>query len=250
MNFRYIQLAVIVSFFSLLPALFLKAQAAIVINEILPKVENPSDQWIELYNNGSEAVSLNQWRIEQTNGDKKSFTLNASAIIQSKNFLVFTGGQTGIVLDRNGDTVKLFDDKNIPIDSQSYFGVIGYFTAVGRSIDGAGVFIACYVPTPGTSNSCPPPTPTPTPLPLPPTLTPQPTLSPYPTQIPVSTQMTVPTTILPATTVSETQMPSTLGVVDTKPNVSKKTIGAVIAIFLSFMWIIGITMYHIGKKHT
>jgi len=249
MKFQHIQVFFAATLFILLHLLSSKTYAAIVINEILPKVENTSDQWIELYNNGSEAVSLNLWKIEQTNGDKKSFTLNASAVIQSKNFLVLTGGQTGIVLDRNGDTVKLINDQNTLVDSQSYFGVIGYFTAVGRTVDGAGIFIPCYIPTQGTGNNCPPPTPTPTPPPPPPSNTPQPTPSAYPTQIPLPTQPIVPTTILSPIAANKTQAPSTLGAADTRPHVSKKTIGAVIAIFLSFAWIIGVAMYNLGKKH-
>ena len=227
------------------------ASAAIVINEILPKVEDVGAQFIELYNNGTEAVSLNNWKIEQLGGEKKSFTLNASAMLQGKSFYVITGAQSGINMDRNGDTIKLLNENNKLMDSQSYVGVIGYFTAVGRSVDGAGIFIPCYVPTQGGSNNCPAPTATNTPPPPPPTNIPEPTFTTYPTQIPLPTQaVQTPNSIAIA---EKTPMPiedsAVLGSKDEKPTFSRNMLLAAGAIVISAMWMVGITAYNLGKKH-
>ncbi len=161
-------------------------RAAVVINELLPKTEPATQEWVELYNTGSESVSLNQWRLQNSTGTV--FILNASWNINPHGFLTVTGSQTGISFAINGDTVQLFDEKNIEMDSQSYPGTLGYNTSMGRSTDGGDGWVICapdpYNATPDKPNNCPlAPTPIPTagatPFPTA-TLTP----SPLPTKIP------------------------------------------------------------------
>ncbi len=42
--------------------------ASVVINELYPKPSDEQSEWIELYNSGSESVSLNLWKLENTEG--------------------------------------------------------------------------------------------------------------------------------------------------------------------------------------
>lgn len=140
--------------FLLLPSM---VYGAVVINEVYPKADPKEHQFIELYNNGTDTVSLDRWRLN-------SFILNASSIIQPNNFLVFSNSQTGIDLSAEGDTVKLFDEKGTLVDSQSYPGVLGYNTSMGRTTDGAGVWAVCSMATYQKPNTCPMPTSTPTPV--------------------------------------------------------------------------------------
>lgn len=154
--------------------------AAIYINEIYPKTEDISKQWVELYNSGDESVSLDRWKLENSSGEITSFTFNASALIQPKSFLLFYQTQTGINLNKSGDSVKLTDEKNNLIDQQRYEGILGYNMSVGKSNDGGFGWSVCTVATPDKPNNCPAPTNTP----IPPTLFP--TDTPKPSEIPPS----------------------------------------------------------------
>jgi hypothetical protein len=158
-----------------------RALAAVVINEIFPKTNDVTQEWIELYNTGTETVSLDRWKIENNFGDQRSFTLNASVTIAGQSFLTLSQSQYGFTLNKEGDTVRLFDSSNSQVDNQNYQGILGYNVSVGRSTDGAGSWTICTVPTQNQPNKCPPPTPTPTALPTP---IPSNTPIPLPTQTP------------------------------------------------------------------
>jgi hypothetical protein len=157
------------------------AHAAVVINELLPKTDPATGEWVELFNTGSESVSLDRWHIDHTATDAKSFILNASALIQPHDFLTFSSTQTAISFSIEGDTVRLFDANGTLVDSQNYPGTLGYNTSMGRSSDGAGVWAICTTSTYNMPNNCPQPTPVPTTG-----VTPTPTAgaTPYPTPTP------------------------------------------------------------------
>ena len=214
--------------------------ASVVINEILPKIEDAKGSWIELYNNGSEPVSLDRWKIENTVGEVKTYTLNASAIIQSHGFLIFYNNDTGIPLNKSGDVVKLTDEKNTILDSQTYPGILGYNIAVGRTTDGGGIWVVCAFPTGGKTNNCLAPTETPTlPTPIPiPTAIPEPTFAiPAASSTPevISTPVTIVTTQAIAPKVSP--LASVAGTTTSVPDTdSNKRIGLV-AMVISITWI-------------
>jgi hypothetical protein len=184
-----IQIFSIILFF-LLPLFTHPVYASVVINEAYPKTDPSTQEWIELYNNGTEEVSLNQWKLQNTNGDVKSFILNASWIIAPKSFLTFTGAQTGISFSLSGDSVQLFDGNNSKVDSQSFPSILGYNNSMGRSTDGGGTWALCTTSTYNLPNNCPQPTPTVTPIP---TNTPIPTTTPLPTETPIPTVTPAPT---------------------------------------------------------
>jgi hypothetical protein len=183
----YCTLAVVLSIYFLSPVFvggLTVVHAAVVINEIFPKTEDVTLEWIELYNTGDTSVSLNQWKLSHSAGDAKSFIFNAR-VIDPHGFMLFSQPDTGISLDKSGDTVRLMDDRGTTIDSQSYLGTLGYNTSMGRSPDGGISWTACTVATANKPNDCPQATPTQTPTPTPiPTNTPIPTA----TGIPVPTE--------------------------------------------------------------
>lgn len=175
----------------LVPFIFaVPVHAAVVINEVYPKTSDATEEWVELYNTGPQSVSLNLWKLAHTAGDAKSFIINASSIIQPQSFLTLGESQTGIDFSINGDTAQLFDQNGTMVDSQSYPGILGYNTSMGRSIDGAGTWAICTSATYNTNNNCPAPSPTVTPMPTP-TVTPAP--SPTPTSAPTPTPSSIPT---------------------------------------------------------
>ncbi|MEK7173873.1 MAG: lamin tail domain-containing protein, partial [Patescibacteria group bacterium] len=69
----------IVSSFLLLLILPSNVLGAVVVNEIawMGTVTSANDEWIELYNNGSEAVDLTGWRITAADG-QPDITLDAN----------------------------------------------------------------------------------------------------------------------------------------------------------------------------
>ncbi len=187
--------------------------AAVVINEIFPKTEDVTLEWIELYNTGNESVSLNLWTLANTVGDAKTFHMGAEWNIFPHGFLTFYQSRTGISLNASGDTVRLSDDKNTLVDSQSYSSTIGMNRSMGRSTDGGGVWTTCNDPaTPDNPNTCPSPTPTPT---QPPTPTPTPVVTIAPTDTPIPTvapPSPIPTSLFQAA--NREAQPQVLGVVN------------------------------------
>jgi hypothetical protein len=159
--------------------------AAVVLNEILPKSEDVQNEYIELYNTGSETVSLNGWTLTNTTGTVKTFIMGASPRIDPHGYVLFRQSQMGIIFSKDGDTIRLTDEKNTLVDSQSYPGTLGFNTSMGRSPDGGQSWSVCNSYTPDLPNDCPMATPSPTVTP-----TAQITNTPIPTdtEIPVPTE--------------------------------------------------------------
>lgn len=163
-------------------------RADVVINEIYPKTNTPAEQWIELFNSGNAPISLDRWKIEPST-TTMSFTLNASSMIPAGGYLALTQSQTAIILGVSGDTITLKNERNETVDSQSYPGILGFNTAIGRSKQGA--WAICSTATFNGENDCPEPTPTPTLAPtarptIGPSVTPMPTQTPRPTAAPIT----------------------------------------------------------------
>ncbi len=188
-------------------------QAAVVINELLPKTEPAAQEWVELYNTGPESVSLDRWKLQTTTGFVQTFIFNASTIIAPHGFLTFSGSQTGISFALDGDSVRLFDDKNTEMDSHSFPGILGYNTSMGRSTDGSGTWGICTTATYNTNNDCPSPSPTQIPSPTN-TPIPTPTPTPLPARIPTEALTTTPTQQTFGAFLPSSTEPLVLGAVD------------------------------------
>jgi hypothetical protein len=141
-------------------------RAAVLINEMLPKTEDATQSYIELYNTGDDSVSLNQWKLTETQRQNQ-FVLNASWIIPGHGYLALFKEKTGIVFDMAGDTLILTNERGEEVDSKSYLGTLGFYMSIGRSPDGGDGWTVCISATPGEKNNCPPTTPTPTETPVP-----------------------------------------------------------------------------------
>jgi len=156
--------------------------AKVVINEISPA---SSPEWVEIYNDGSDSVSLNGYIIyfssSTDTSQKKIFC--SSQLINPHSFLIIE--ISGYFLNNNGDSVLLEDDGSI-IDSISYgsgktLPKLSSSQSGKRDPDGSENWVVVDSPIKNgdiVSFNCPTLTPTLTPTPVS-----TPTLTPVPTQL-------------------------------------------------------------------
>jgi len=111
----------------------------VVLNEFLPNPDGvaygfdfgsdsddmPQGEWVELYNNSTEAVDLTGWYLrDSTNGDGNKTVITglntapAGTIIAGKGWLVVYMNKA--IYNNTGDTVRLFDDLGTLVDSHEY----------------------------------------------------------------------------------------------------------------------------------
>lgn len=163
----------------------------VVINEFL--VDPDSEQWVELYNKGTESVDISGWFIDD-DGRTQKFTIPSGTTINPSEFKVFESGNFNLDW-ASGDTAKLLNGASIE-DSYSYDIGPGENNTYGRQTDGVGDWVVFNSPTKSSTNNSSTPVPTPTPTPTPtsvPTNTPTPTKIPTPTKVPTPTKNPTPT---------------------------------------------------------
>lgn len=103
----------------------------VVINEFLPQpradyngdgVIDSGDEFIELINLGSVAVTLNNYRLDDQQGDSGPYTIT-NVTLQPGTRMAFFASQTGILLSNGGDSVRLFKPSGQIADAFTY-GVV------------------------------------------------------------------------------------------------------------------------------
>ncbi|MBU1167880.1 lamin tail domain-containing protein, partial [Patescibacteria group bacterium] len=125
----------------------------IVITEILPdpKGQEGTDEWVELYNQGTQDINLSYWQLDDKEGGSSPFIFPKDKVIKAKSYLVLKSEETRLSLSNNGDQVRLFfPDKGVtakidfaksPQEGASY------------SVDEHGDWKWTAKPTPGSANS-------------------------------------------------------------------------------------------------
>ena len=83
--------------------------SGIFINEILPSPQgaDAENEWIEIFNANDFEVELWGWQIKDATGATKTYAFPKDTKIQANNFLVLPRTQSKIVLQNNGDGLKL-----------------------------------------------------------------------------------------------------------------------------------------------
>jgi len=122
----------------------------VFINEIMPNPEgaDETDEWVELYNINNFEVDLSGWKLQDTAGTIKTFTLPAGSIILANGFLVFKRPETKIMLNNDVDGLNLLWPNGKVIDSASYPKA-----PLGQSYSKkSGAWVWSTAPTPGTTN--------------------------------------------------------------------------------------------------
>ncbi len=128
-------------FFSLISTLAMTVQADVVINEIMYNTPGTPDvEWIELYNNGSTTVELDDWYFIDDNplhthcilmgdllpgeflvvvGDFALFSTQYPGVTNI-NINAFDPSGTGFSLGNGGDSVIIYNDDGVLVDSVTY----------------------------------------------------------------------------------------------------------------------------------
>ncbi|UCG69783.1 MAG: lamin tail domain-containing protein [Thermoplasmata archaeon] len=112
------------------------------------------DEWIELFNSGETVVNIGDWVIDDALGGVGSsdpYTIPSGLSIKPREFLVFYGNQTGILLNNNGDNVTLLNETGAVVDVHTYLSSSND-TAIGRYYDGTETWKDFLLPTPGREN--------------------------------------------------------------------------------------------------
>ncbi|OGZ01395.1 MAG: hypothetical protein A3A43_01220 [Candidatus Liptonbacteria bacterium RIFCSPLOWO2_01_FULL_56_20] len=120
----------------------------VFINEWLP---NPSGadiegEWVELWNDGVEAVGLYGWALQSGNG--KAFVLGSRAI-GAGDYLVLRRSETKLTLRNQGERLVLVDAQGRLVHEASFLGS----APEGKSVSRMGDRFIFSDPTPGEANS-------------------------------------------------------------------------------------------------
>jgi hypothetical protein len=144
--------------------LSLPVAGAVVINEVMadnvatcPDPSGQYDDWIEFYNPGTRAVSLDGCLLTDDSTDLTKWVFPDTAIPVGGYLIVWAdsdmtqpGLHASFRLSSSGDMVVLSDEDGDPLD-QVVFGPQDEDVSFGRFPDGAGVF-RLMTPTPGAAN--------------------------------------------------------------------------------------------------
>jgi len=168
------------------------------------------DEWIELYNGSDEVVVLGGWKLDDVaDGGSSPYVIAEGRVILAYGYALFFRRETGLVLNNNGDTVRLLYPGGSEVMAYAY-GSASYDHSYSKVTDGGTTWTASYPPSPGGPNRPATATPsltlteTETPAATPTstlTLTKTPTATPTPSLTLTETPTTTPT---PTLTVTET----------------------------------------------
>jgi phosphatidylserine/phosphatidylglycerophosphate/cardiolipin synthase-like enzyme len=129
------------------------------INEFLPDpasdwdgdmiFDSSGDEWIELFNYGPGTVNISNWYINDSIATKYIFPMGIE--ISSASFYVAFGSNQSLGLNNGGDTIELYNETGVLIDSHTY-STSSDDTSIGRIPDGMANWTQFTVPTPGRTN--------------------------------------------------------------------------------------------------
>lgn len=96
----------------------------IIISELYPKPDTSSnDEFIELYNKGSNSINLNKWKLDdQHPGGSAEYLIDQDIIIGSDEYITFSKSQTHISLNDTGDYVRLIQPDGNVLDETPNYG--------------------------------------------------------------------------------------------------------------------------------
>lgn len=139
------------------------ADGSVVINEVLPAPQqdlngdgevDSNDEFIELYNPGTQPISLAGWQLSDDRGDASPgsrFTFGADRYIGGGEWLLLWRGETRVSLNDDGDYVRLLDANGTEVDVVRWTQSSDAGRSFSRLPDGE-TWHADTPPSPGASN--------------------------------------------------------------------------------------------------
>ncbi len=129
-----------------------------IISEFLPNPvgKDTDGEWIELFNNGQEAVNLNGWRVKDASG--KTFLFGEDGVgnfsVNPGEYFILDYKTTKIALNNDGEKLFLYDNENNLADAVEFTGA----AIEGESLirQNGGKFVFAGQPTPGEPNKADP----------------------------------------------------------------------------------------------
>jgi hypothetical protein len=132
----------------------------VVLNEILPHprsdwngdgTANVGDEYVEIINVSTTAVTVANWKLDTGIGSLKTFTLPAITL-QPRQIAFFFSSQTGLSLSNGGGTVRLIKSSGLIADAYTYTAVDRADRTWCRQPDGNGKWGYVCLPSPGRPN--------------------------------------------------------------------------------------------------
>ena len=134
----------------------------VVLNEFMPKSLDDSPDWIELYNRGSNTVSIANWAISDRYHDSGLvWYFPTGTEIESGEFLIVfcddgniateTDFHTNFKLAREGELVTLLNEDGNIVQQKEY-PEVSAGSSYARLMDGETMWFEALVPTQGTTN--------------------------------------------------------------------------------------------------
>ena len=135
----------------------------VLINEVLPAPtqdlnhdgdSDSQDEFVELWNPGSEPVALAGWQLLDLQGEAEGgrrFTFGSDRLILGGQRLLLWRGETRLSLDNGGDRLRLLDAAAVLRDEVGWDGSLAGGCAAARAPDG-GSWLARTAATPGEPN--------------------------------------------------------------------------------------------------
>lgn len=124
----------------------------IVVNELLTHTDLPQQDFVELYNYGSQAVDLSGCTLSDR-ADTNKFVIPNSTVIPAGGFVAFTETQLGFAFSTLGEEVYLKNPAGTRVIDALRFEAQENGVSMGRSPDGAPDFHELATPTSGTANA-------------------------------------------------------------------------------------------------
>lgn len=140
-------------FFTLFFSSPARADSSVVINELLPQPSTGEEDWVELYNPGTDAVPLSGWKLTDKGTVTPMKLFGPSDQIAPGEYLVIDVSNR--LNNSTSEEVSLLKDDGSVVDSYSYTtSALG--TSFGRSPDGGSSWVSFPAPSKGTSNGSTP----------------------------------------------------------------------------------------------
>ena len=126
----------------------------VLINEVLAHTDAPQEDFVELYNYSSSAVSVGNCILTDDPATNR-FVIPGGTTIPAQGRLAFTQTQLGFALDAAGETIYLKASDGSRVVAALQFDAQENGVAYGRYPDGATTFRRLSQPTLGTANAKP-----------------------------------------------------------------------------------------------